>query len=273
MPDPYTPVTRFPVLGSLLMAGALFLSPIAMGHEYWIEPSVFHAARGQPVSLTLRVGQEFTGVSIQFLPNEFVRFYRHGPDGERDIQGVLGDDPAGRFSPGTDGHHVVALVTRPNSVTFDTGDEFERYLVKEGLEHHLELHRSRFKPGQTILETYYRCAKTLVQVGTRLPGPPDRTLGLPLELVAEAMPEKTPRTVRLRLDHQGKPLAGARVLFINKAEPGKKFTVRTDTSGKVSVVLPRPGVWLANSVYMQRAPFYAKEDWNSIWASLTFEVR
>jgi len=38
------------------------------------------------------------------------------------------------------------------------------------------------------------------------------------------------------------------------------------------LALPCAGVWLIKSVHMVRASFFAREDWDSYWASLTFEI-
>jgi len=36
--------------------------------------------------------------------------------------------------------------------------------------------------------------------------------------------------------------------------------------------LPRPGVWLVKVVHMVPAPKDTGADWESLWASLTFEI-
>jgi uncharacterized GH25 family protein len=259
-----------PGLRLALLCGGLVLSPLAAAHEFWIEPDAFQTAPGQHVALTLKVGQEFAGETVPYIPERIVKFVRSAPDGEHTIGGVLGDDPAGQFTATAAGRYSIALVTRPYEVIFDTGEEFESYLHKEGLERNLATHRARYKPGTKILETYFRCAKTLITVGGTSSESPDRALGLPLELVTESL---TGREARLRLLYQSRPLEGALVLFLNRAEPKKRFTARTDAEGRVSATLPRAGVWLVNSVHMLKAPFYAREDWNSLWASVTFEVK
>ena len=48
--------------------------------------------------------------------------------------------------------------------------------------------------------------------------------------------------------------------------------MRSDANGAFSFTLPRAGVWLIKSVHMVRAGFFASEDWDSLWASLTFEA-
>ena len=256
------------------MTGLLFVYLLpAQAHEFWIEPGAFRADAGVRVPLTLYVGQHFAGTSIPYLPESFEKFFSNGPDGKRAIVGTLGDDPAGQFSATMPGRYSIALITHPLEVIFDTGEEFESYLIKEGLERHLVLHRESDKPGKKIIETYFRCAKTLITVGSAPVAPPDLTLGLPLELVAEQLPGTKGGEARLRLLFHGQPLEGALVLFMNKMDPRNKISVRTDREGRVRVQLTHQGTWLANSVQMLKAPFYVRENWNSVWASLTFEVK
>ena len=154
-------------------------------------------------------------------------------------------------------------------MTFDTLAEFEQYLEKEGLER-VKTPRTYGPPkGKIIREDYSRSAKALVMAGK--PGAAaDRVLGLRLELVAEKNPYVTGR-VPVRLLYEGKPLEGALVVAFNKTEPLKKLKARTDKDGRIQFDLNRPGVWLVTSVHMLPAPPKTNADWESVWASLTFE--
>lgn len=252
----------------------LLLAPrMLWAHDFWIEPESFQPKPGARVALRLFVGQNFAGESIPYFPDRFIRYVSVGPAGEQPIPGVLGDDPAGAIAPAVAGLYVVGLRTRPDEVSFDTFEEFERYLRMEGLERNLALSQQRSKPGKAIRETYFRCAKSLVAAGSLPPDAADRVLGLPLELVAETNPYRpgNDRRLRLRLLYQGKPLDGALVVLSNKAKPLAKLKARTDRDGRVEFSLPQTGVWLATSVHMIPAPFLSGYDWSSLWASLTFE--
>ncbi len=269
--------------GTLLAAltGALCLLLTAPGlawsHDFWIEPQSFRPMPGARVPIRLYVGQDFSGEAIPRLPDRIVRFVNAGPTGEQPIPGVLGDDPAGAIAPTSAGLYIIALHTKPEEVVFDNPGEFEQYLRTEGLERNLALHQMRTQHGRKIRETYFRCAKSLVAVGTPgTPGTPaaDKALGLPLELVAETNPYRLDKNhrLKLRLLYQDKPLDGAMVVLSNKARPLAKLKARTDRDGRVEVALPQRGVWLATAVHMIPAPRFATEDWNSLWASLTFEL-
>jgi uncharacterized GH25 family protein len=254
----------------LLIAALLAIAGPAAAHDFWIEPRVFQAKPGIPVSLRLFVGQDFKGDSVPYFPQKFERYIVAGPAGTHPIPGVLGDEPAGTVTPAAPGLYVIGLHTKPDSVSFDTLEEFEKYLLKEGLERNLALQRQRQKPGKKIEETYFRCAKSLLAVNSLPDSTTDRKLGFPLELIAETNPYRTPR-LRLRLLYQDKPLAGALVIAFNKADPLTKLKARTDAGGRVEFNLPRSGVWLVTSVHMIPASFFSSHDWNSLWASLTFE--
>ena len=53
--------------------------------------------------------------------------------------------------------------------------------------------------------------------------------------------------------------------------PDARVTARTDAQGRARLRLDRPGVWLVKAVHMIPAPAGAGADWESFWASLTFE--
>ncbi len=267
-----------------LLSALLWLVP-AQAHDFWIEPGSFRPAPGAKVPLRLFVGMDFAGQPTVYLPDTFERYTAVGPDGEKNITGILGDDPAGQFTVTRPGPYIVAYRSTLFTVTFDTLAEFEQYLEKEGLERIKTLRAydsmnggGRAAPGaaadgppkgKVIRENYSRSAKSLVIAGK--PGAAaDRALGLRLELVAEKNPYTT-RRVPLRLIYEGKPLADALVVAFNKAEPLKKQNARTDKDGRVQLDFDRPGIWLVTSVHMFPAPPKTNADWESIWASLTFE--
>lgn len=257
--------------GVICLLTALPVAP-AGAHEFWIEPAVFRPAVGREVPLRLYVGQDFRGESQIYLPQQFKRYAVLGPDSERAIAGTPGDDPAGRFTPARPGLYVVVFRGTHAEVSFDTRTEFERYLDKEGLE------RVRALPGyerlvnrRIIRERYSRCAKSLITVGPAAEA--DRVVGLPLELVAERNPAAGGRggfPVRLLLD--GRPLPGALVIAFQRTTPVTRLTVRTDADGRALLPLKRPGLWLVSAVHLAPAPRLAREEWESLWASLTFEL-
>ena len=255
----------------LLSVVALWLPLSAAAHDFWIEPGNFRPAVGAKVPLRLFVGQDFAGAATVYLPDTFERYDVTGPDGKKPVIGVLGDDPAGDFTVTRPGSYVVAYRSTLFTVTFDTLTEFEQYLEKEGLERIKTLRAYGPSKGKVIRENYSRSIKSLVMAGKPdVKTGADRVLGLRLELIAEKNPYVTGRVPVLLL-YEGKPLEGALVVAFNKAEPLKKLKARTDKDGRVQLEFMRPGTWLVTSVHMFPAPVKAGADWESVWASLTFE--
>ncbi len=255
----------------LSVVALLAFAPPVLAHDFWIEPANFRPAVDSKVSLRLFVGMDFAGEPTVYLPDTFERYVVVGPDGEKNIPGTLGDDPAGQFTVTRPGPYIVAYRSTLFTVTFDTLAEFEKYLETEGLERIKTLRAFGSPKGKFIREHYSRSAKSLVMVGRPdAKASADRVLGLRLELVAEKNPYVTSR-VPLRLLYEGKSLEGALVVAFNKAEPLKKLKARTDKNGRVQLEFTRPGTWLVTAVHMFPAPPKAGADWESVWASLTFE--
>jgi len=56
-------------------------------------------------------------------------------------------------------------------------------------------------------------------------------------------------------------------------DPSARLSARSDSRGGFAFALPRPGVWLIESVHMVRTWWwFSRADWESFWASLTFEA-
>src|SRR5262249_18857882 len=149
-----------------------------------------------------------------------------------------------------------------------------QYLKEEGLDGVAAQRARRNETGAKARELFSRCAKSLVLSGAASESQGDRTLGFPLELVAERNPYaiRAGQDLPVRLTYEGRPLAGALVVAMNRLNPSEKLTARTDTDGRVRLALRRGGMWMIKAVHMIPAPSNSNADWASFWASLTFEL-
>ena len=266
--------------GASLVA-MLCATNVATAHDFWIEPATFRPAPGAKTPLTMHVGNDFKGESVIFNAEYFNRYIVAGPDGERKVEGELGDDPAGRVATAKPGIYAAIYDSKKFDVTFDDFNKFQDYLKEEGLERQLAFAKAR--GASKVTEMYSRCAKTLLLVGqasaaasTAAPAGQsfDRYFKCALELVAENNPYtmKPNGELRLQLLFREKPVEGVLVAAFNKADPTTKLNARTDKDGRVTFALPRNGVWLVKAVHMVVAPRLIRGDWESFWASLTFEM-
>jgi hypothetical protein len=254
----------------LLVAICLLSASFAKAHDFWIEPESFRPKAGTKVPLRLHVGQDFKGDLALFNPEQFERYVVGGPAGQKSVDGTLGDEPAGTITVSQPGLYAVLYHSKKFEVTFDDFAKFEDYMKEEGLERQMPIAKARAGKGGRIREQYMRCAKALIAAPEGDAAPADRNFGCTLELVAESNPYRT-EELGLRLLYKNAPVEGVLVVAFSKADPATKLKARTDKDGHVVFKLRRSGVWLVKAVHMVPQARFIRGDWESFWASLTFE--
>ena len=191
--------------------------------------------------------------------------------------GRMGSDPAGIALISDAGLHWIGYQSTPYPVALEA-QKFEDYLKDEGLETIIDQRKKNGQSAAPGRERFYRCAKALLETpGTAGATSPvlDRPLGFTLEL----LPRKNPYAVHpggelpLSLFFRGKPMANVLIVAMSKDDPEKAVRARTDAKGRVTLRLAHAGFWLIKAVHMEAAPADAGVDWESWWASLTFELK
>jgi len=223
------------------------------------------------VPIAVRVGEHFTGDPVVRDGGSIERFVVLGPSGEVAVPGVDGTDPAGVIRVSAPGLYIVGFRSPPTPVEL-APDLFEKYLEEERLEHVIAARRQQGRSLVAGREIFSRCAKAIVvTAGSQGAAGQDRPLGFRLELVPE--PGAAPGAdsdAGFRLLSENKPLPGALVTAIHREDRLKGLARRTDKNGRVAFPL-RAGTWLVKAVHMIPAPATSGADWESLWASLTFE--
>jgi uncharacterized GH25 family protein len=253
---------------------SVFAGSTSLGaHDFWIEPTGFIADLGRVVGVKLRVGEEFRGEVVPRSDAMIGDFVVVDTGGRRQVVGRDGSDPAGLLRVTSPGLMVIGYRSRPSPVTLPA-DKFTQYLKEEGLDSVIAA-RARSQASQRDgREVFSRAAKSLVRSGAMQPGSGDRALGFPIELVAERNPYQMRQgdALPVRLTFQDAPLAGALVVAYNQRSPYRKLRVRSDRDGRATFTIDEPGAWLVKAVHMVPAPAGSNADWESFWASLTFEM-
>ena len=258
---------------ALAFAAALASCAPAFAHDFWIEPSSFRPPPGSELAVSLRVGEHFRGDPVPRADPRIVRFVLASAAGDAPIGGLPATDPAGLINVGSPGFATIGYRSSRTPITLEA-EKFEKYLADEGLDHVLLARKTRSEQAKPGSEVYSRCAKSLIAVGGTGDTGFDRALGFTLEVVAESNPLKlrAGQAMRARVLHEGKPLSGALVKAIALQDPDTTLTSRSGKDGRVALQLARKGVWLIKVVHMVPAPKETGVDWESLWASLTFEV-
>jgi uncharacterized GH25 family protein len=267
----FAPFADRAVLKGTVLAAAVALTAFdVQAHDFWIEPSTFRPLPGAIIAVRLRVGQNFAGDPVPRISGSIEQFFVRQGGGEQPIGGTEYIDPAGWFR--ADGQATAVIGYQSGgSLIEQPADQFEDYLRLERLERIIDLRalrREREKPGR---ERFYRYAKALL-AGEASPGAATQPLGFAYEIVPDSDPTARLDVFRGRVLHEGEPLPGALVVAMRHGDPSMRLRARSGSRGAFSFTLPRGGVWLIKSVHMVRAWFFSDADWDSFWASLTFEA-
>lgn len=255
--------------------GILFCASSANAHEYYLMPESFQPAAGKEFSVRHRLGQKFKGNEMPFIGAWNIRS-EVWQDGEmREIKGLDGDRPALKITTAKPGLISVIHQSNIDFLTFKTWEKFEKYTVKEGLEHTHAASENGTKPKIDLKEAYARYAKTLISVGENNEGR-DTPTGLKIELVALAHPASLTagQKMPVQLLYDGKPLKGALLKVFVGIDTEFKHQIRTDAEGKVEIPADGAGPYLLNAIHMtepqSQEAVKRGAHWESFWASLTF---
>ncbi|HET8622577.1 MAG TPA: DUF4198 domain-containing protein [Gemmatimonadales bacterium] len=175
--------------------------------------------------------------------------------------------------PGT---YVVGLSTRPNKIAL-SGKDFTGYLEEEALTGVIADRKRAAISADSARERYSKHVKAVFQVGDARTEGFATALGYPAELVPLDNPYALARggTLKLRCLVDGRPTAGLAVLAGGRRPDGSRLTrqqFESDADGVVRVPLDSPGQWYVKFIHMARVT-EPDTDYESKWATLTFEVR
>jgi uncharacterized GH25 family protein len=178
-----------------------------------------------------------------------------------------------KFDAPEAGIYVVAVETEPKLITLSP-DDFNSYLVSDGLSHIYQRRREEKILDQPGRERYSKSPKALVRVGNGSQGDPCRAIGLPLEIVPKVSPFslKPGDTLPVRVLFRDKPLGDANLGWDLPGD-GKlpAGTVRTDDKGEALIPIRQSGLMTIRLTHMTR-PKEADYEWESFWTTLTFEI-
>ena len=224
-----------------------------VGHEFWISPERYQVSDGENIVAHLRVGQDFRGASLAYIPTNIARFEMVNGDESLDVTARIGDRPAMNIVAPSEGLWIVVHETTEFNLVYDDWEKFGAFVKHKDLSGTLALHAERGLPQIGFSEDYRRFAKSLIGVGKGLGQ--DRSIGLLTEIVALANPyiDDTSSGVPVLVLLEGAPRADAQVEIFEKSSSGEvtSFTTRTNDVGQALIAV-RPGhEYLIDSVTMR----------------------
>jgi hypothetical protein len=260
---------------ALLFGLACALS--ASAHEFWMLPDRFQLPAPGATTLSLAVGQEFTGDLVGFSRALLAQFVHVSAAGRADLRSRVPVDtiaPAWRVQLARPGTHLLAITTAPSEIVLPA-EKFNDYLRLEGL--HAVL-RERERTGQDQApgrERYRRNIKTLVQVGSTGDNSYAASTAQQLEIMPLSNPaqSRSGEPIGFRLLFDGRPLPGALVKFWQRRDDRTQLlSAVSDGKGQIAFTPPSAGTWMVSVVHMIPAPDAPAHDWDSFWGNLTFAL-
>lgn len=255
-------------LGTLLAA----VGTSAAAHHLFIVPDRFQTAPGEVLAIGVHNADSFPESAS--VAQRFQRLDLHA--GEEVIGVSVSEDGkrlVGEVTIGMSGH-VFARASTAESVIELEPEEFVDYLREEGLTHVIEWRARNGEADRPGRERYAKYAKSILLSGEQ-DETYSRALGLPIEIVAEKSPYSAAvgGVLPVRVLFRGAPAADLEVTAAWTSASGVEQQVvgRTNAQGRVSVPVVAPGPWRLHTILMERRS-EPEVDWESYWATLTFEV-
>jgi uncharacterized GH25 family protein len=186
------------------------------------------------------------------------------------------------FETGVAGTYVVGVST--NSTVFTlTAEEFNDYLVHDGILDAIEQREAAGKTNDEATERYSKHVKALIQVGSERSDGYAHALGYPAEIIPLQNPYdlSVGDDLEVRFLRAGQPVAN-QIMYASfdgyhgHDEEGGHLvavTTRTNSEGVATIPLSQGGRWFIRSIHMVETNSEAGVDYESNWATLTFEIR
>jgi uncharacterized GH25 family protein len=254
-------------------------------HDMFLKLETFFLAPGSEATVTLLNGT-FERSENVITRDRMIDVSIVGPEAEvihpdasqwRDVDNAANLD----FTTGAAGTYAIGVSTAPNMIEL-TADEFNEYLLHDGVLDILELRKNRDDLDEPARERYAKHVKAIVQVGDERTAGYDARLGHPVELVPLQNPYdlRPSDTLHVLFLKDGAPMAG-QIVYASYAgfEPRayqrnqrEAVETTTDLNGVARIRLDEPGIWYVRLIHMV-AVEEPDADYVSNWATLTFEIR
>ena len=188
-----------------------------------------------------------------------------------------GDTTLLSVTTGGAGTYLVGASVQPRVLRLAAKD-FNKYLGADGVPDVLAARRRDGELDAPSRERYSKHVTALLQVGDERTAGYQTQLGYPAELVAVDNPYalRPGATLHVRALVDGKPVANQYVVAGGRTPGGARIatqSVRTDPTGVARIRLGARGQWYVKFIHMVRLQGDAEADYESKWATLTFEVR
>ncbi len=253
----------------------VFSSAIGSAHDLWLVPQQFVIEPGQPLTIFANTGMDFPRSLNAIKPDRINQFILLGQTIRKELTELKIQDKSLTTVCviQNQGTYVAAMSLHPREIKLKA-NEFNEYLLHDGLKNIYELRKKEGILHEDAVEYYSKYSKTIIQAGNQLDETPCKPLNIVLEIIPQSNPYRLKQGDKLTVSvlFRGKPLIDAELSWSFPGR-GEQFagTTRTDTDGNAIVPLAKAGPYVIRMTHMEWVKKQTHE-WESYWASLTFEV-
>ena len=266
---------------TLLIGAGLLLAAVtvAAAHDLFLKPTRYFAPENAEVRVRVLNGT-FTRSENSIARNRLADASVLTPVRRIALDtaewSVAGDTSTFHIHTRGAGTYVLGVSTRPSVIEL-SADDFNLYLKEDGIPDVLEARQKAGELGKGARERYHKHVKAMVQVGTARSEHYATPLGYPAELMPMENPYSLSSGASLRVKTlvDGKPAANQLVVYggVNSEDAGiEARSVRSNAEGVATIPLGSAGIWYVKFINMVRVKGDSV-DYESKWATLTFEVR
>jgi uncharacterized GH25 family protein len=266
----------------ILLLSVCIVSVWVLAHEFWLQPQKFHYSIREVARIRFLVGEGFKGDNWSGNKDKVQELLHYTPSGNIvDVAHRLSENKGDslQLPLQEEGTHMV-IFNSTNSLISLESEKFNAYLKEDGLNNAAAYRKENKEENKTATEHYQRSIKTLLQVSYKLTDACTKPCNLPLDIIPEKNPYQVPvgaseslLKVKFRVLYKQEPLNNA-LVKIWYYPPGRKEvkmdTLRTNKRGWITANR-HAGPYLVSCVYMEHTPADKEAEWQSYWASLSFE--
>lgn len=186
------------------------------------------------------------------------------------------------FTTGEPGTYVVGVSTAARMIDL-SAEDFNDYLRHDGVVDVLAAREEGGTLDQSARERYSKHVKALVQVGETRSDSYAHRLDYPIEIVPQQNPYELGAgdALEVLVLHDGEPVSD-QIVYANyeghhahgdDGEHHEAVQTRTDSAGLARIPLDHSGRWYVRLIHMVPVTDEPDVDYESNWATLTFEVQ
>ena len=247
-----------------------FYCTLSFSHELWLEPVQFNLQPNDKLQAHIKVGQNFNGEKYPYIGAETVKLNLFQNQKAIKLKHRDGDYPAIQAVLSKKGSYVLSYQSVPELLEYDNYEKFKSFLEEQGL-----WDKNKFHNVEKITETYTRFAKSIIIAGNEKGS--DHKTGLLFEMVLKEpiRNAKVNSYLPVKLLYHNKPYANSQITVFRSFEKTLNIDkIKTNSAGEANIPIKKGGLFLLNAVHFSEnnnKKIPAK--WQSLWSSLTFEIK